>query len=189
MASKILIATDELKAEGERALGYVAIKCDEKGVKVSKVLVRGYPADEIIKTASSEKPEFIVVGSLGKTGLEHLFIGSVSEAVIKKAPCPVLPFLSDDEESIDRMIGLAKEYGADYVLLGGLTLFGDRPGDSKADYYEALEKHYPALMPEYRKMFGSNFYPSRVYQEELNRHARDACRRYGIRYGILPSDC
>jgi nucleotide-binding universal stress UspA family protein len=81
---------DELKAEGESALGYVTIKCDERGVKVSKTLARGYPADEIIKTASSERPEFIVVGSLGKTGLEHLFIGSVSEAVIKKAPCPVL---------------------------------------------------------------------------------------------------
>lgn len=83
-------ANDELKAEGERALGYVAIKCDESGVKVSKIMARGYPADEIIKTASIERPEFIVVGSLGKTGLEHLFIGSVSEAVIKKAPCPVM---------------------------------------------------------------------------------------------------
>jgi nucleotide-binding universal stress UspA family protein len=30
------------------------------------------------------------VGHLGKTGLEHLLLGSVSEAVVKKAPCPVL---------------------------------------------------------------------------------------------------
>ncbi len=81
---------DELKAEGERALGYVAVKGEEIGVKVSKMLVRGYPADEILKAASSERPEFIVVGSLGKTGLEHLLMGSVSEAVVKKAPCPVL---------------------------------------------------------------------------------------------------
>jgi DNA repair photolyase len=101
---------------------------------------------------------------------------------------PVLPFLSDDEGSIDRMIGMAKEYGADYVLLGGLTLFGDGPGDSRTKYFEALEKHYPDLLPEYRKMFGSQFYPSHAYQEELNRRAMNACRRHGIRYGILPSD-
>jgi DNA repair photolyase len=101
---------------------------------------------------------------------------------------PVLPFLSDDEGSIDRMIGMAKEYGADYVLLGGLTLFGDSPGDSRTKYFETLEKHYPDLLPEYRNMFGSQFYPSRAYQEELNRRAMSACQRHGIRYGILPPD-
>jgi universal stress protein A len=30
------------------------------------------------------------MGSLGKTGLEHLLLGSVSETVVKKAPCPIL---------------------------------------------------------------------------------------------------
>ncbi len=83
-------ANDELKAEGALALDYVASKGNGKGVKVTKVLARGYPADEIVKMAESEMPEFVVVGSLGKTGLEHLFMGSVSEAVVKKASCPVL---------------------------------------------------------------------------------------------------
>jgi nucleotide-binding universal stress UspA family protein len=83
-------ANDELKAEGERALGYVACRGDEAGIKVTKMMARGFPADEIIKAAESEKPEFIVMGSLGKTGLEHLLLGSVSEAVVKKAPCPIL---------------------------------------------------------------------------------------------------
>jgi DNA repair photolyase len=99
---------------------------------------------------------------------------------------PVLPFLSDDEVSIDHMIGTAKEYGADYVLLGGLTLFGDGPGDSGTKYFEAIEKHYPDLLPEYRKMFGPIDYPSHSYQAELNRRAKKACERHGIRYGILP---
>ncbi len=101
---------------------------------------------------------------------------------------PVLPFLSDDEASIDRMIGLAKEHGADYVLLGGLTLFGDSPGNSKADYYEALERHFPHLLSDYRKLFGHGFHPPIEYQGELNRRARDACRRHMIRYGIMRSD-
>jgi nucleotide-binding universal stress UspA family protein len=83
-------ANEDLKAEGERTLCYAVARGEEKGVRVSGLMARGYPADEIIKAASVEKPEFIVVGSLGKTGLEHLLIGSVSEAVVKKAPCPVL---------------------------------------------------------------------------------------------------
>ncbi len=83
-------ANDELKADGEHALDYVTRKCDEEGVKVTRRMARGYPADEIIKMAVGEKPALIIVGSLGKTGLGHLLLGSVSEAVVKKAPCPVL---------------------------------------------------------------------------------------------------
>ncbi|BAI61874.1 putative universal stress protein [Methanocella paludicola SANAE] len=79
-----------LKADGEKALAYVSSKCREAGVGVSTRMVRGYPSEEIIKLASSEGVDMIVVGNLGKTGLEHLLLGSVSEAIVKKAPCPVL---------------------------------------------------------------------------------------------------
>lgn len=98
---------------------------------------------------------------------------------------PVLPFLSDDEASIDGMIGMAKEYGADYVLLGGLTLFGEGPGDCKVRYYEALEKHYPGLVEKYRSLFGTCFGPPRDYQARLEETAKKACDRHGITYGIL----
>jgi DNA repair photolyase len=35
---------------------------------------------------------------------------------------PTLPFISDTEEEIDRMIKAAKDYGADYAFVGTLTL-------------------------------------------------------------------
>jgi nucleotide-binding universal stress UspA family protein len=79
-----------LKADGEKALEYVIDDGKKAGVDVSTKLIRGYPADEIIKTGADERVSLIVVGNLGKTGLEHLLLGSVSEAVVKKAPCPVL---------------------------------------------------------------------------------------------------
>jgi DNA repair photolyase len=44
---------------------------------------------------------------------------------------PVLPFISDTEEQLDKMIKTAKDYGADYVLVGALTLFGNGPADCK----------------------------------------------------------
>lgn len=81
---------DQLKYEGEAALNQIVSKGAELGVKVSMHIVRGHPADEIIKVAEQEGVELIVVGNLGKTGLEHMLMGSVSEHVVRRAPCPVL---------------------------------------------------------------------------------------------------
>jgi nucleotide-binding universal stress UspA family protein len=83
-------ANEDLLTEGDRALDYVVSKGAELGVKVSRIMPRGYPAEEILKAAKTENVGLIVVGHLGKTGLEHLLLGSVSETVVKKAPCPVL---------------------------------------------------------------------------------------------------
>jgi len=52
--------------------------------------VRGYPADEVMKIARDEKCDLIVVGNLGKSGIERVLVGSVSEAIVRHAPCPVL---------------------------------------------------------------------------------------------------
>ncbi len=84
-------ATDRaLRDEGEAALSYVAAKGAELGVTVSKRLVRGHPAEEIVGAARQEAVEMIVLGNVGKTGIEHMLMGSVSETVVRRAPCPVL---------------------------------------------------------------------------------------------------
>jgi nucleotide-binding universal stress UspA family protein len=83
-------ANDQLKAEGGRALDYVASRGVARGVTVTKILSRGHPAEEIVKAARDKGVVLIVTGSLGKTGLEHLLLGSVSEAVVRTATCPVL---------------------------------------------------------------------------------------------------
>lgn len=85
------------RKEGEDALAYLKAKCDEAGVKSSTAIVRGYPADEIIKAAEKENPAMIVVGSLGKSNVAHVLLGSVSELVVKKAPCPVLVVRGDTQ--------------------------------------------------------------------------------------------
>lgn len=98
---------------------------------------------------------------------------------------PLLPFLSDDVDSIDLAVRVASEHGADYVLAGGLTLFGELPSDSKPKYYEALQNRYPELLPGYESLFQGRFYPAPEYQARLEQLARAACVRHGIRYGIL----
>lgn len=83
-------ADRELTHEGEVALGYITAKGTELGVTLSNRLVRGHPAEEIIGIARQEDMEMIVLGNLGKTGVEHMLMGSVSETVVRRAPCPVL---------------------------------------------------------------------------------------------------
>lgn len=79
-----------ISKEGEDALGYVVTGAREKGVNLTTRIVRGYPADEIMKVAKDENVDLIIVGSLGRTGIERMLMGSVSEAVVRHAPCPVL---------------------------------------------------------------------------------------------------
>ena len=53
-------------------------------------LLTGVPANEIIRLASERQVDLIVVGTHGRAGAWRLLKGSVAEAVIRHAPCPVL---------------------------------------------------------------------------------------------------
>jgi nucleotide-binding universal stress UspA family protein len=48
------------------------------------------PADEILRYAKTAKIDLIVMGTHGRTGLARVALGSVAEAVVRAAPCPVL---------------------------------------------------------------------------------------------------
>ena len=50
----------------------------------------GKPATEIVKAAKDWPADLIVVGSHGRGGVERLLLGSVAEAVMRHASCPVL---------------------------------------------------------------------------------------------------
>ncbi len=98
---------------------------------------------------------------------------------------PVLPFISDTEESLEKIIAAAKEYGADYILVGGLTLFGSEKADSKTLFYKFLERYDMSLLPKYQQLYGSNFYVSFQYQSQLKERADKLCKKYNIRNIIL----
>ncbi|MGB6068134.1 MAG: universal stress protein [Desulfomonilaceae bacterium] len=50
----------------------------------------GNPAQEIVRYANEESVDLIVMGTRGWTGFVHVMLGSVAEAVIRTANCPVL---------------------------------------------------------------------------------------------------
>jgi DNA repair photolyase len=98
---------------------------------------------------------------------------------------PILPFISDTEAELETIISSAKGHGADYILVGGLTLFGKNAADSKTLYYEFLERYDSSLIPKYEKMYGINFFPPKEYQKELKQRAERICAKYELRTAIL----
>ena len=63
---------------------------DAGAFKVEVRVLQGFPTTEILQVAKEEEPDLIVMGTHGRTGIEHLVIGSVAEDVVRLAPCPVL---------------------------------------------------------------------------------------------------
>ena len=77
-----------LKDEGEEAVSRV--KEAAQGVDVETQVLEGNPAVELTKFAKDNGIELIVVGTLGKSGIDRLLLGSVAEKVVRIAPCPVM---------------------------------------------------------------------------------------------------
>ena len=53
-------------------------------------VVTGDPAAEIVRLAKEERADLVVLPTHGRTGLSHVFFGSVAEKVVRHAECPVL---------------------------------------------------------------------------------------------------
>ena len=59
-------------------------------------VVMGIPFQEIIKKAGELSADLIVVGTHGRTGLEHVIVGSTAERLVRRSPIPVLTVRATD---------------------------------------------------------------------------------------------
>jgi len=59
-------------------------------VDISIKAVLGTPNEDIVEQVTEQKATMLVMGTHGRTGLDHLLIGSTAEFVIRHAPVPVL---------------------------------------------------------------------------------------------------
>ncbi len=85
----------------------------------------------------------------------------------------------------EKIIAAAKAHGADYIFVAGLTLFGNEAADSKTLFYKFLERHNPALIDKYEKLYNGKFYPPAYYQADLKSRAEKICKAYQIRTSII----
>ncbi len=85
----------DLTALGERLRRDAEQQLTERAQAIGDVAVTtealvGSPAATIAVTAAERGIDLIVMGTHGRSGFSHLFMGSVAERVVRSAPCPVL---------------------------------------------------------------------------------------------------
>ena len=79
-----------LLKEGKEALKQVEDLAREKGVSFESVVVEGNPGSEIIRYAETSGMDVIILGAVGRTGLDKFLLGSVAEKVVRNSKIPVL---------------------------------------------------------------------------------------------------
>jgi nucleotide-binding universal stress UspA family protein len=106
MLSKLL--EDKIEQEKLTAIEEIKKITEEKGVITSTKLAAGAPASEIVKFVRDD--DLIVMASKGRKGFNKFFLGSVSEEVLKTAPCTVMVIKEKTKKwTVDDLAALTKE--------------------------------------------------------------------------------
>jgi nucleotide-binding universal stress UspA family protein len=63
-------------------------------------LLAGDPAHAILQCAAKESVDLIVMSTHGRTGFSRLLMGSIAEAVVREAKCPVLTLKQPAVEAV-----------------------------------------------------------------------------------------
>jgi nucleotide-binding universal stress UspA family protein len=106
MLSKLL--EDKIEKEKQSALDEIKKITEEQGVTTTTKLTAGAPADEIVKFVKDD--DLIVMASQGRKGFNKFFLGSVSEEVLKSAPCAVMVIKEKTKKwTVDDLTSLIKE--------------------------------------------------------------------------------
>jgi nucleotide-binding universal stress UspA family protein len=80
----------ELIAMTQDRLGHLIAPARRDGVSVIAYVESGRVVEQIIETAATMAADLIVMGTHGRGGFQRMVLGSVTEKVIRRAPCPVL---------------------------------------------------------------------------------------------------
>ena len=81
---------ERLIGEAQSRLDKTAKECAAANVTATTQVLVGAPASSITGEASVRGTDLIVMGTHGRSGFEHLMLGSVAERVLRSAQCPVL---------------------------------------------------------------------------------------------------
>lgn len=81
---------DQLRGRAEAGLQAIVERARARGVRATFLVWEGEAAETIVSVAEAERVDLAVVGTHRFDGLRRFLLGSVSEYVIRHAPCPVL---------------------------------------------------------------------------------------------------
>lgn len=81
---------DHLRSEANRQLVAVEARAKTAGQPITTRIETGIPSQAVQMVAEGIGADLLVVGTHGRTGLDHVLIGSTAERVVRMSPCPVL---------------------------------------------------------------------------------------------------
>lgn len=98
---------------------------------------------------------------------------------------PVIPFISDSMEEMEKVIKTARDMNIDYIIFGGMTL---KEGRQKKYFYNVLEKNYPELYKKYNEIYYSNKWGEAIgnYYVSINKRFYYLAKKYKIPVRIPP---
>jgi len=90
------VASDAMASQGLRQveaktlLDKIVRERVPANVKVTAHVINGHPAEAIAEFARDHNSDLLITYTHGRTGISHALMGSVAEALVRRAPCPVL---------------------------------------------------------------------------------------------------
>lgn len=94
---------------------------------------------------------------------------------------PVLPFITDSEDDIKKIVRLAKNVGAKFIY----TYMGVTLRDNQREYYfMKLDKLFPDLKEKYIKYYGNRYNCLILNYKRLYQVFTEECKKYGILYDM-----
>lgn len=110
-------------------------KVEAENLKCDYIIEQNGAIELILEVAKKTKPDFIIMGTKGASGIKEIFMGSNTATVIEKAKCPVIAvpekskyspikhiayatnYLQSDMDAIKNLVNLAELFQADITLL------------------------------------------------------------------------
>lgn len=80
---------DRLRESGTQVLKKALKRAKEKGVVARSMMIDGHSGTAIVRVAEREGADLIVMGALGRSMVEKVLVGSISQYVVRHAPCAI----------------------------------------------------------------------------------------------------
>ncbi|MXV62284.1 universal stress protein [Natronorubrum sp. JWXQ-INN-674] len=125
------LQNDAAVPAAHRAVERIETEAAGEGVETVTAVEQGVPHEEILEYAEENDIDIIVMGTQGRTGLDRVLVGSVTERVVRMADVPVVTVRLTDEIRIDD--------AAEAEGIARKALTADEPG-TDADGVTLLEE-------------------------------------------------
>jgi nucleotide-binding universal stress UspA family protein len=76
--------------EGKDATDYVEELAKNAELSYEKIILEGKPSDELLKITKESEVDLLVMGSVGRGGLDRFLLGSVAEKVVQHSKVPIM---------------------------------------------------------------------------------------------------